>query len=786
MRRSLVSLSVTAAALALVAAPPSRADLLQDLTRMPRGHLERASSGLFDPESNADCHHVYPGQRLLLADLRGPGEIRHIWFTLASRDRRYPRNVVLRAYWDGTDVPAVETPIGDFFAAGNGMRANVDSIPVAVSSYGRALNCYWRMPFRERAVLELENQGSERVSAYFQCEWMALDRLSDDALYFHARYRQDYPAKPLSTYTVFEGEGEGQYVGTVYSSQNTVASWFGEADDRFYVDGERQPSIIGTGTEDYFNDAWNLRVHTYGHKGVSICDRKGAEQRITAYRWHIADPIVFHRSLKVEMERRSFVNIPDPETGKGREYDFKYRPDYVSSVAFWYQRGTAPRTWDLPPARDRLLPEIWVEPTELVDAARVSDGLKPVKAANRTCQGKRFFYLRNDAPGGWVELPFEVRDGGRYVVSVFQSLFRAYGVWRVSLQGPEGSQLLDPALDFFDPLLSREENWPENWHHGTLVETKLGEVRLQPGAHAVRFECVGSNPQSIHPDTKAFGQGFSLGLDAINLRRLPLEPAEWLAAYLPAEEKLFAEREAEAAEEVTRRARAVEAVRQRAGEYPKDQLDALVDHSPRAEDAWDPWGQPYQYRCPGVVHPWGFDLWSWRGDSRRAARWIGNWTAPLDLANEAPARAIVVEGESMQLAGSSGDVKVIPQKAQAESNAPLSRGGLLLVNTSANGQWVDLALPAPVPPGRYDVYLFYTTSWDYGTFRWSLSGNELAEQIDAYSDRLGMASVGPLRANIGADGAVLRVQVMRRNDRSAGHKAGVDALVLVPVAEDDR
>lgn len=773
---SRVRLVITTGAVALMAALPSRADLLEDLTRMPRGHLERASSGLFDPESNADCHHVYPGQRLLLADLRGPGEIRHIWFTLASRDRRYPRNVVLRAYWDGSEVPAIETPIGDFFAAGNGMRANVDSIPVAVSSYGRALNCYWRMPFRERAVLELENQGTERVSVYFQCEWVALDELPDDVLYFHARYRQEYPAKPLSPYVVFEGQGAGQYVGTVYSSQNLVASWFGEADDRFYVDGEAEPSIVGTGTEDYFNDAWNLRVHTYGHKGVTICDRKGAEQRVTAYRWHLADPIVFRRSLRVEMERRSFVNIPDPETGKGQEYDFKYRPDYVSSVAFWYQRGTAPRMWGLPPARERLLPEIWVEPAELVDKVRASEGLKAVVAANRTCHQKRFLYVRNDALGGWIELPFEVADGGRYVVSVFQSLFRTYGVWRVSLLGPEGTVVLDPALDFFDPMLAREQNWPENWHHGTLVETKLGEVRLQPGSHAVRFECVGSNPQSLHPDTKAFGQGFSLGLDAVNLRRLPLEPAEWLAAYLPAEEGLYAERDAEAAERVGRLVLAVDDARRRQGHYPRGVPDAGLD----------PWGQPYQYRCPGVVHPWGFDLWSWRGDSRRAARWIGNWTAQLDLAREAPAGAVVIEGESMQPVGLSRNVGVTPQQAEALVHAPLSSGGQLLINMSEQGQWVELAPPAPIAAGGYDAYLFHGMSWDYGVFRWSLAGGELSPPIDAYSERLGMGSAGPLRASIGADGVVLRIEVLNKNGRSAGYRVGIDAVVLVPVGEKRR
>ena len=83
-----------------------------------------------------------------------------MWFTIAGRDRRYPRALVLRMYWDGAETPSVETPIGDFFAAGNGMRANVNSLPIQVTSYGRALNCYWRMPFRKTARIELTSENA--------------------------------------------------------------------------------------------------------------------------------------------------------------------------------------------------------------------------------------------------------------------------------------------------------------------------------------------------------------------------------------------------------------------------------------------------------------------------------------------------------------------------------------------------------------------------------------------------------------------------------------------------
>lgn len=745
------------------------ADLLDDLTRPNPGVSQRASSGLYDPESNLDAHHVRPGENLLLADLRGPGEIRHLWFTLASADRRYPRSVVLRIFWDNATVPAVETPIGDFFAAGNGMRANVDSIPVSVSSYGRALNCYWRMPFGERAVIEVANEGTERVTVYFQADWLALPDLPAEALRFHARYRQSYPAEPFQPYVVFDGVGAGHYVGTVYSSQNLLANWFGEADDRFYVDGESVPSIVGTGTEDYFNDAWNLRLHSHGRRGVTICETKGEERRITAYRWHLDDAITYRTGLRVEMERRSYVLVPDPETGRPRQYDFRYRPDYVSSVAFWYQPGTMERRWPFPSLAERQLPEIWVEPAQMADEAATSPGITGRRAANRTCHQKVFYYLRNDAPGGWVEFPFTVEREGRYAVSAFQSLFGEYGVWRVSLIGPAGEQVLDDGLDFWDSLAAREENWPENWHHGTTVETKLGEVRLGAGAYRVRFECVGSNPLSRHPETGAFGQGYSLGLDAVNLRWLPVDPADWARDYLPAEEQLFARFEAEAREQVDRLAGAIATIHDADGAWPA----ALPAAAP------DPWGMSYRYRAPGLVHPWGFDVWSCRGNSRRAVGWIGNWQSPLDLAREAPPGAVVIEGEQLALSDSSTGAAARPQTVQSEVEAPLSGGALLLLDGQP-GAWVELSLPDGLPAGEYDAYLFGATSWDYGTAQWRLNVTPLGEPLDGYSDRIGMTSRGPYRLRLTGTGDRLRCEWVGRNARSAGSKAGLDALVLVP------
>ena len=94
-------------------------------------------------------------------------------------------------------------------------------------------------------------------------------------------------------YTILETTGAGQYVGTVYSVHQMDNGWFGEGDDRFYIDGEDLPSLRGTGTEDYFNDAWGFRSFWTPFYGVPLFDGYFAGDRVSAYRWHLNDPIAF-------------------------------------------------------------------------------------------------------------------------------------------------------------------------------------------------------------------------------------------------------------------------------------------------------------------------------------------------------------------------------------------------------------------------------------------------------------------------------------------------------------
>ncbi len=637
--------ALTQAGLPLLMTSPAAAQGLSEITRSIDARRLRASGGLFDPESNRDARPIAPGETLTLAELDGPGEIRHIWFTIGALDRRFTRSLVLRFYWDDSDVPSVEAPIGDFFAAGNGMRVNVSSLPIEVTSYGRAFNSYWRMPFHKKARLTLTNESDQRVSScYYYIDWLAFDSLPDDALYFHARYRQEFPVEPFSPYTVAEIQGQGHYVGTVLSIHSSMGSWLGESDDRFYIDGEEIPSIVGTGMEDYFTDAWNHRLFTNLRAGLSIYEPKGLDQRVTAYRWHIADPITFTSSLKMEMERRSYAAIMDPETGEDVTWDFKYRPDVFSSVAFWYAARPAERFWDFAPISERLNPEVVVETTLMLDELQASPGIRLSQKYTRTTNAaggdarKAMTYVENDEIGAWLEVPAQVEEAGDYSISVYQMLFRDYGTWRVTMKGPDFDELLDPAMDFYDPYVIQTFNMPENYLYGTWYENKVGIYSLEPGSYTIRFECVGANPLARvrgvaytqagrrYLEDSPGAPGLNMALDAISLRKLPWENSwDWMQDYLVREERLFAERVESAAATVQRLAEAIEAFKEDTGEYPAS-LEELEGREGLARSIpLDPWGQHYRYRVPGANNAEGFDLWSVHGNERDPRVWIGNW-----------------------------------------------------------------------------------------------------------------------------------------------------------------
>jgi hypothetical protein len=309
---------------------------------------------------NADARKIEPGETLTVMDVNGPGEITHIWFTIAGGGPNHLKALVLRAYWDGEQTPSVETPVGDFFGLNLGEYHEYTAAPLAVGSI-KALNCFFPMPFRQHARLTVTNEGSDRVDAYyFNIDWRG-GPIDPNALYFHAQYRQAAPnhgwtddwrfnwdqnvndKKNLSgegNYVFLEASGRGQFVGVTLSVLQNQDGWWGEGDDMIFVDGEPRPSINGTGSEDYFLGAWDFggKAFAYPLYGAPVVGEEVAGGRSSVYRFHLDSPIPFTKSVRVTIEH-GHAN---------------HRSDNYFSVAYWYQAEPHATFPALPPLAQRI------------------------------------------------------------------------------------------------------------------------------------------------------------------------------------------------------------------------------------------------------------------------------------------------------------------------------------------------------------------------------------------------------------------------------------------------
>ena len=272
---------------------------------------------------NDDRRPIEPGDTLTLVDHEGTGVVRRWWVTIDPRDDpEVLRNLIVRCYWDDEATPSVEVPVTDFFGMGFGEWKDYVSMPLNMTSGG--YNSYWPMPFHRHARITVENRSTKPVSSfYYNIDVRTYDRLPKDARYFHAQFRQvrTEAGRPV---TILDTKGSGHYVGTLISMQSEQGEGISylEGDERIFIDGERTPSIVGTGTEDYFSSGWYFITGEYSapYHGVTVKDEEHG--RINAYRWHIEDPIPFKKSLLFQIEHGGTNDRPNVE---------------YASVAFWYQ-----------------------------------------------------------------------------------------------------------------------------------------------------------------------------------------------------------------------------------------------------------------------------------------------------------------------------------------------------------------------------------------------------------------------------------------------------------------
>jgi len=480
--------------------------------QLKRFTAHRSSSNNVDPNSNDDSKRPIPGETIVIADLKGPGIISHIWLTVAANEYGWPRLLRLRVYYDGSTIPSVDAPVGDFFGVGHGIERPINSLMIRNASSGRSRNSYWPMPFRRSVRVTLTNEGRRRISnVYYHVDWLSVPSLPANTGYFHARYKQALPARAGAPLNILDVRGRGHYVGTVLSVIQVAPGWFGEGDDLFYVDGKRKPDIEGTGSEDYFNDAWSLRVAEGPYAGVPIADGTDTGARMTAYRWHLVDPIPFTTRLRFDIEHFGWTYNADGTVRSG----FEERPDLFSTVAFWYQLGVA-KDQPEPPYGPARLPHgnaKQIEVETLLDDVRATGG--KARVDRDVFWSKDLLVFDSARVGSRIDIPLEVPDSGRYELLAQVGEAPDYGTYQVLIDGraPGDSGVLEhepgantggpPSIDgYFSEIFVGEDR-------------VIGWPTLGRGRHTVTFVCTGKNSAS---------SGYTLGLDALVLARVAGSP----------------------------------------------------------------------------------------------------------------------------------------------------------------------------------------------------------------------------------------------------------------------
>lgn len=315
-------------------------------------------------------------------------------------------------------------------------------------------------------------------------------------MYFCAQYRQEYPAQNGKDYLVLDAKGRGYYVGTVYAVRTRSPAWFGEGDEKIYIDGEAAPSIRGTGTEDYFLSAWGLKTTSTPYFGVPYLNQHDRiiGQMTCSYRWHIHDPIVFNSGIRVTFE--TFGWMSEDENKEHRAHSWNEREDDFSSVAFWYQIGPSRKFTEVPPAQQRKLPSIeriivWGK--DYVDQKHHGTGeARTQEGALWLESGGQLLFKPKNPRQGWVEFSFEVQE--KEPLRLVLEMTRSYdfGIYQPILNGV---RLRDP-IDLYQPSTD-------------LWEFHIMDFWPEPGSYTLRLECVGKNQNSSN---------YYVGINSIRLR----------------------------------------------------------------------------------------------------------------------------------------------------------------------------------------------------------------------------------------------------------------------------
>ena len=437
------------------------------------------------PGQKAECKKIAvpAGQTAKVAELTGPRAITAIRVKMRFKDREDQmaalRRLVLRITWDGQAKPAVWCPLGDFFgtAPGENLYKCLTTGMTKDSYYA-----LWYMPFAHSAVVELVNDDTVQRDVQLEIVHAPLGRPFEGLGHFHAKWHRDtfsLPPDRWPDWGMLRAQGRGRFCGVMLHVWNPRGGWWGEGVEKFFVDGEKFPSTIGTGSEDYFGYAWcHPGLFQRPYHCQTMTQRNKGHQSVL--RWHITDNVPFHTSFEACIEKY---------------YKNEERGTLYACLPVWYLDPKGVDPYQPVPADQR---DGYYE-----NRPQMAGGFKVLGDPPGNVDTQEMGHYRggkwknNDQlwwtgakPGNKLELLVPVKKAGTYRVSAVMTKARDYGIVQLCLDGKKAGE----PVDLYNPEVI-----------ATQPPVPLGTHELSEGDHKLTVEIVGANPKAV--------KGYMFGLD---------------------------------------------------------------------------------------------------------------------------------------------------------------------------------------------------------------------------------------------------------------------------------
>ncbi|MBN1388094.1 MAG: DUF2961 domain-containing protein [Bacteroidales bacterium] len=477
-------------------------DLLRDSeSKIEKVNQQLISSPDMDTEPALLSGDILPDSSINYSTGKGRQAIVMVKMKIEAEDiKQALRSTVIGIEFDGTRT--VWVPAGDFFGTGFELYPS-DTWYTTVNDEGM-MQSVWIMPFRESADFRVHNFGEQTVNVNTEI-FLEPYRWHRNSMYFGTSWHEYHNIKTAGAensggtgehfdINYIDITGKGVYAGDAVTVYNTADAWWGEGDEKIFVDNEPFPSCIGTGTEDYYGYAW-CRPEKFSHP--FIAQPTGAGN--------------FNPGMTVNMRFRILDAIPFMEKISSNIELWHWAPTVINYALTGYY-------YIFPGTEINIIPD--EEAVARPVPTKRSDIIKPVVDDNGIIEGeflevmavehgsaetqyitawdwsnKGQLWWRNGETGDKLFARFTIPETGMYDVTARLSRARDYGIISFKLNA-------NPAGGFFNGYTDGEE----------VVDISLGRHMLLEGENILEVMIHGSDPRAA--------PGNMAGIDCLELTKL--------------------------------------------------------------------------------------------------------------------------------------------------------------------------------------------------------------------------------------------------------------------------